>query len=135
MSTYIIESPEPSPETKPYWDAVRAGRLSLQRCDDCGDTIFYPRLICPSCMSDRLTWTDVSGRGELYSYTVVHRAGPAHKAMVPYVVALIALAEGPRMMSWLKTDDFAAIRIGMPVRVGFVRGEGDNVLPVFEPAG
>jgi uncharacterized OB-fold protein len=134
MSRYIVETPEPSPETKPYWDAVRAGRLSIQRCDDCGAHVFYPRLFCPSCMSDRLTWTDVSGRGEVYSFTVVHRTGPAHKPMVPYAVALIALEEGPRMMSWLRTDDLAAIRIGMPVKLGFARGEGDNVLPVFEPA-
>jgi uncharacterized OB-fold protein len=134
MSRYIVETPEPSPETRPYWEAVRAGKLSIQRCEDCGEHIFYPRLICPSCMSEKLSWVKTSGRGQVYTFTVVQRTGPAHKSMVPYVVALVTLAEGPRMMSWLKTDDIAAIRIGMAVKLGFAHGEGDNVLPLFEPA-
>jgi uncharacterized OB-fold protein len=134
MNHYVVETPEPSPETKPYWDAIRAGRLSIQHCDDCGEHVFYPRLICPACMSDRLSWIDVSGRGEVYSFTIVRRTGPGHKSMVPYVVTLITLEEGPRMMSWLRTGDLDAIRIGMPVKLGFAKGEGDNVLPVFEPA-
>ncbi len=77
----------------------------------------------------------LSGRGSVYSYTVVERTAPAYKAMVPYVVALIDLEEGPRMMSWVKADNPSTVKIGMAVMVAFARNEDGGALPVFEPVG
>lgn len=129
----VIETPLPSPETAPFWAATLEGRLSIQCCRDCGEYVFYPRLVCPSCMSDQLDWKDVTGVGSVYSFTVVERAPAAYKDMVPYVVALIELDEGPRMMSWVKTSDPSSVKIDMRVRVSFEKPSEHGALPVFEP--
>lgn len=126
--------PLPTPETAPFWAATVEGRLSVQCCRACGTHIFYPRLVCPSCMSDELDWITCTGRGLVYSFTIVRRAPPAFADRVPYVVALIELEEGPRMMSWVRTPDVDGVRIGMPVVVDFEAVSEDVALPVFVPA-
>lgn len=127
--------PTVSAESRPFWEAARRHVLSLQRCEGCGDYVYYPRPVCPACGSDRLTWETVSGEGVIYSYTVCHRpAGPAFKAEVPYVVALIDLKEGPRMLSNIVTDDPATVRIGLPVRVHFEDVSEEISLPKFRLA-
>ena len=125
--------PKPTPETEPFWSATLEGRLRLQQCRDCGEYIFYPRLVCPHCLSDALEWRDCSGRGVVYSYTVVERAPAAFAEDAPYVVALVELAEGPRMMSWIRLEDVDAVSIGMPVTVDFERVSDEAALPVFRP--
>lgn len=127
-------TPVPTPETAPFWAASVEGRLSIQCCRSCGTHIFYPRLVCPSCMSEDLDWITCSGRGAVYSFTVVKRAPPAFADMVPYVVALVELEEGPRMMSWVRTADIDGVHIGMPVMVAFDAVSEDVALPVFVPA-
>lgn len=123
-------------ESRPFWEACRRHTLMLQRCDACGTFVYYPRPLCTNCHSDRLTWTEVSGEGVIYSYTVCHRpAGPAFKTNVPYVVALIDLREGARMLSNVVTDDPAGVRIGQAVRVVFEDVTDDVALPKFVPAG
>ena len=84
--------------SRPFWEGCRAGELRLQHCGDCGRFQFYPRTVCSHCDSTALTWRAVSGNGRIASFTVVRRAiSFAYDA--PYVVALIDLEEGPRMMS------------------------------------
>lgn len=126
--------PQPTPETAPFWAATVAGRLSIQKCRACGEHIFYPRLVCTACMSDALDWVDCSGRGTVYAFTVVERAPGAFADMVPYVVALIDLQEGPRMMSWVRVDNVEDVHIGMPVSVIFDPLSETVALPVFVPA-
>jgi uncharacterized OB-fold protein len=126
--------PAIDPDSKPFWDGARRGELLIQRCTSCGRWQFYPRLRCIHCGGDAL-WVAASGAGRVYSYTVVHRA--AHEALasaVPYVVALIDLAEGPRMMSRLRVPPDDA-RIGLDVRVAFERISDEVTLPIFEAAG
>lgn len=123
--------PIPDPDTRHYWAATLQGRLSIQRCEDCRSHVFYPRLMCPNCCSNRLTWRDASGKGRVYSYTVVERSPSAFKDMVPYVVALVDLDEGVRMMSWIRTEDPYSVRIGMPIEVEFEPVSEDVALPVF----
>ncbi|MEO8442208.1 MAG: zinc ribbon domain-containing protein, partial [Betaproteobacteria bacterium] len=85
-----VDRPLPVPDaaTGPYWEAARGERLVIPRCDDCGKFHFYPRTLCPQCSSPRLQWTQVSGAGEVYSFTVIYRApSPAFATAVPYVVA------------------------------------------------
>src|SRR5207302_7168705 len=84
--------------TRPYWEAAGEGRLLLQRCADCGAHQFYPRPFCLACGGRRLEWVESSGRGRLYSFSVVHRtADPAFAQDVPYVFGVVELEEGPRI--------------------------------------
>ena len=90
--------PQPGAITAPFWRAAKEHRLSIQRCTACLGHIFYPRAICPHCGGADLTWVDASGRGTVYSYTVARRATMyPFTADVPYVIAIVELAEGPRM--------------------------------------
>jgi uncharacterized OB-fold protein len=132
--TPAYEKPAPviDPGTKPFWDATRQHRLSIPRCRSCGKHHFYPRELCPHCHSADLEWTDISGRGEIYSYTVARKpAGPVFAADVPYVIAMVTLDEGPRMLTNIVTDDVEAVRIGDRVRVHFDDVAPDLTLPKF----
>ena len=118
-------------DTQPFWDGTRRCELLIQRCTACAMFQFYPRLRCIHC-GEAVEWTRASGEGRVYSYTVVHRA--AHEAFasqVPYVVALIDLAEGPRMMSRVRVSP-DEVRIGLAVRVAFDRVSDEATLPVFD---
>lgn len=119
-------------DSAPYWEAAREGRLDIPLCGDCGRHHFYPRAICPHCHSDNLKFDTVSGRGEVHTFTIARRpAGPAFADDVPYVVALIELEEGPRMMSRIQTDDPEKVRIGAKVEVTFVKATDEITFPHF----
>lgn len=129
-----LTKPHPviDPGTAPYWSALLEGRLILKSCKSCGRAHFYPRELCPHCFSDDLTWVEATGQGEIYSYTVCHRpAGPAFADDTPYVVAVVALEEGPRMMTRI-SGRRDGVRIGAPVKVRFERQDADLMLPFFE---
>ena len=127
-----MEKPYPVPdaETAPFWDAVAAGRLDLQRCRSCRRHVFYPRSLCPHCGGLDLEWVTVSGRGTVYSFTVVHRAPAEFQAEAPYVVALVELEEGVRMLTRLIDVEPSAVRVAMPVEVTL---RGEPRLPYFRP--
>jgi hypothetical protein len=115
----------------PEQDYVRflnEGRFMIQRCVDSGRHIFYPRVAEPLTGSTNLEWVEASGRGTVYSTTVVRQKPPTPS----YNVVLIELAEGPRMMSRVEGVAPEAVRIGMPVRARIVR-EGEQPVVVFEP--
>ena len=127
--------PEPDLLTEPYWKRVAEGVFALPRCGDCGRWHFYPRDACPSCGSGRIAWAEASGRGEIYSFSVVHRAPAAEfKADVPYVLAIVKTQEGPRLFTRIVGVAHEDVRIGMPVRVKLARPGEEPALPVFEPA-
>ncbi len=124
------------PGTRPFWDAARDHRLSIPKCKSCGKYHFYPRELCPHCHSDDLEWTDISGLGEIYSFTIARRpAGPVYADDVPYVIAMIALDEGPRMMTNLIVDDVETVQIGDRVAVHFDDVTDEVTLPKFVLAG
>ncbi len=119
-------------ESRPFWDGCRDGKLMLQHCAECGAWVFYPRVLCTACHSERLEWSEASGEGVIYSFTVCHRpAGPTFNHEVPYVVALIDLAEGPRMISNIVGADPESVRIGQRVRVTFEKATDEVTLPKF----
>src|SRR5436309_10047123 len=98
--TYAKPLPQPDPVTRPFWDSVRAHAMQLQRCAACGRFVFFPRALCPYCFSDRLEWTPVSGRGVVHAFAIPYRHPvPAFQPDLPYVVAIVELAEGARMMT------------------------------------
>jgi len=128
--------PSPNPLTTPYWQAAARGEFLLPHCTACGEFHFYPRAVCPHCGADWLDWRRASGIGEVYSYTVVHRApSKGFEAGVPYVVAVVALAEGPHMMTRLINIAPSKVRIGLRVAVEFEKQDDETSLPVFRPAG
>jgi uncharacterized OB-fold protein len=123
-----IAAPPVTPETQPFWEAAAAGRLLLKRCLACGEPHHYPRPICPFCGSDRTEWRNASGRGTVYSYSVMRRAE------VRYAIAYVTLEEGVTMMTNIVDCDLDAIRIGQPVRVVFKPSDGGPPVPMFTPA-
>ena len=132
--TTINPKPIPvlDPDSAPYWNALQQRRLILKSCGDCGKPHFYPRELCPHCHSDQLTWIDAIGTGTVYSYTICHRpAGPAFASEVPYVVAIVTLDEGPRMMSRISCDP-ELVSIGQRVKVRFERQSDELTLPMFD---
>lgn len=119
----------------PFWEAAREERLILQQCKDCESHIFYPRMACPHCSSENLAWVEASGNGTVYSYTVVENNAPsAFINDVPYVVAVVHLAEGVQMLSNIVGCDPADVRCDMPVRVTFEKLDDEFTLPKFSPA-
>ena len=133
MSEYIKPLPKPSPTSRPYWDAAKRHELQLQHCGACGGFIYYPRPRCPNCMSDNLKWERVSGRGKLYSYTIVRRASTRSFADGPYVLAIVELDEGPHMTTNLIASE-EQLKIGMPVAVYFDDVTPEHTLVKFKPA-
>lgn len=119
-------------ESRPYWDAAKKHKLMIQKCRDCGQHQHYPRALCVHCYSDALDLVEASGRGEIYTYTVARRAGPAFADDAPYVPAVVLLEEGPKMVSSIVTDDVEQVRIGQKVTVVFDDVTDEVTLPRFK---
>lgn len=123
--------PLPDQDSEEYWRAASERRL-IARHDAAGRPYHYPRHRVPGTLEAATGWTELSGLGTVYSFTIVHQAASrAFRERVPYVVALVDLDEGPRVLTNIETDP-AGVRIGQRVRVAW-REEHDVVLPVFEP--
>ena len=125
--------------TRVYWEAAAAGRLLLRRCAGCGRAHHYPREFCPYCWSEDVGWESASGRATLYAWSEVHVNDlPPFRDRLPYVVAVVELEEGPRMMTTVVDCPVEQLRIGMALLVSFptlskdVRTDLlDPVAPVF----
>jgi uncharacterized protein len=129
--------PEATPETKEYWDGLKRHELRIQRCNACGRGYFYPRPFCPrpGCHSQDVEWITASGKGTLYSYVIAHRGHPAFES--PYVIAVVELAEGGRMMTNLVGVDDPTpekIKVDAPVTVEFDDASDEYTLPKFRLA-
>lgn len=130
QSTY--PAPIPNADSRVYWEAAARDELMLKRCAACGKHHFPPRHLCPHCWSDTMEWVRSAGKGAVYSFTIMHRAPtPAFAGRTPYVVALIDLDEGPRMMANIVGDDALATRVGDRVRVCYEDRPGDAKVPQF----
>jgi hypothetical protein len=130
-----FDLPAPDRDTQPFWDACRAHRLLVQQCGACEHVFHYPRPFCPRCWSPRVAWIEASGRGTLYTYSVIHRHDlPPFSDRVPFVAAMVDLDEGPRLTTNLVDCDVDTIDIGMRVAVDFRPISDDVTIPVFRPA-
>ncbi|MFF5925949.1 Zn-ribbon domain-containing OB-fold protein [Streptomyces hydrogenans] len=122
--------------TRPYWDAAAEGRLLLRRCRACARPHHYPREFCPHCWSEDVDWEPASGRATLYTWSVVHRNDlPPFGERVPYVAAVVDLAEGPRMMTQVVDVPEDDLRAGMALEVVFRTGDDGVAVPVFTAPG
>ena len=124
--------PQPTHLSQPYWDACVRGELSFLECRECGARFFPPAAACVRCLSDRLAWTRSTGRGRVYSYTVMQRE-PSPGFAVPSVLAIVELDEGYAMFSNIVGCEPGDVTIDMPVEVVFEDLAGGIRLPLFRP--
>ncbi len=125
--------PRPTPETQHYWDGTRVEELRLQKCNDCRETYFPPRPFCPHCSSRDVSVFTASGKATLHSYVISHIPAPGLEP--PYSVAVVALAEGPRLMTNLVGCDQTpeALKLDMSLEVTFEAQNDEITLPFFKP--
>ncbi len=127
--------PKPTPETQHFWDGTKAGELRLQACNDCKHTYFPPRPFRPKCGSRAVSIAKASGKAKLHSYVIHHRPAPGFTP--PYAIAVVQLAEGPRMMTNIvdcpQTPE--ALQLDMDLEVTFAKQSDAITLPFFKPAG
>ena len=119
--------------SKRYWNELKEEKFIYQTCDDCNSPIFYARVVCPNCLSDKLSWEEASGKGEIYSFTIVYRtAAQGFKEDVPYAVGLIDLDEGIRVtgniIGW---DNPGEVQIEQEVSIEYHHVSDEVTLPVF----
>ncbi len=116
-------TPVPTPTSQPFWDGLAERRVLIQRCSQCDTWVYYPRARCSHCLSDSLEWTEVSGEGTVYTFTVARQpTTPAFAEVTDPVIAVVELDEGVRVTTSLEGVDPDDVVVGM--RVG----------PVFAPA-
>ena len=126
-------APSTTGDTQFFWDGVRAHRLLIQRCASCGALRHPPRPMCPQCHALEWDTVEASGRGTVYSFVIPHHP-PLPWFPEPYVVALVDLEEGTRLVTNIVGIAPDAVTIGLPVVVRYEHFDGDVVLPLFEPA-
>lgn len=131
MTETLRPLPEPTAVTAPFWDACARGVLMHPRCDDCERAFFPPHLACPHCRAVSWSWAESAGLGEIYSFSIVHRA-PQPGFALPYVIAVVDLDEGFELMTNIVGTEPNSVRIGQRVRVAW-HDEGGAVLPAFGP--
>jgi uncharacterized OB-fold protein len=124
--------PVPTPETKEFWAGTAVGELRLQRCQVCRSAYFPPQPHCPRCGSGNVDVIRASGRGILYSYVISHLAAPGFEA--PYVIAVVELEEGPRLLTNIVdvAPDPDQLPLDLPVEAVY-QLIGDVALPLFRP--
>ena len=127
MRTY--PAPEISVESERFWDAAADGKLLIKRCSACGEPHYYPRALCPFCLSADTHWQEASGAGTIYSLSTMRRGKDA-----PYTLAYVTLDEGAAVLTNIATEDHDALAIGQRVRVRFAESDGGAPYPMFAPA-
>jgi uncharacterized OB-fold protein len=124
--------PRPSPESRVFWDGAKEKKLMLPRCTNCGQFWFPPSQRCRHCLSADFAWIESKGQGRIYSFVVYHRVyHPAFEQDVPYVVAIVELDEGPRLLSNIVETPAGEVRCDARVRVVFDECRSGMAIPQF----
>lgn len=132
VGPWMLGLADPSPETLGYWEGVADNRLLIKRCEGCSKHHHPRRMFCYECGSDRMEWVESAGTGEIYTYSVVHRAPTEEfQREAPYTVGIVRLAEGVHFFSRFYTRDGGEVRIGAPVEVEFEDVASYGKMPVF----
>jgi uncharacterized OB-fold protein len=132
---YLKPLPHPAPESEPFWAAAKEHKLKIQKCNGCGNYWFPPSEHCPECLSADNTWVEASGKGRVFSFVTYQRLyNKGWEGEIPYVVALIELDEGPRLLSNLTGIAPEDVACDMAVKVVFDDVTPDVTLPKFAPA-
>jgi uncharacterized protein len=134
MASVSKPIPSVTSEMAGFYEGTRRGQLMVRKCEGCGELHFPAHSFCAACMSTRAQWVPVSGRGEIYSYNIMHQVyHPGFAAEVPYAVVVVKLEEGPKFISNVVGIKPHEIRIGMPVEVTFEKMSDEVLLPKFRP--
>jgi uncharacterized OB-fold protein len=132
--TYEKPLPIPDQDSEPYWKALKNHSLTLQQCSKCNRLRFYPRAFCTHCFSSEFEWVTTSGKGNIHTFSVIFRPGMASfRKEAPYILGLIDLEEGVRMMSNIIDCAVEEVYIGMPVTVVYDDVTSEVTLPKFRP--
>ena len=132
--SYSKPVPAITAEMRPFFEAAARNELRIQRCTACGTHRFPARAICSECLSLESEWVPVSGRGEIFSFNVMHQVyHPGFAVAVPYAVALVELDDGGRMLTNVVACPIESLRVGLPVEVTFEQRSADVSLPQFRP--
>lgn len=118
--------------TRPFWDGAKRHELMVYKCLNCGKS-YWPAIHCAACDNPRMEWVKASGKGEVFSFTVIHQAPPNWSADIPYNVSWIKLNEGPVLISRMVECKNEDIHIGMPVEVVFEDITEEVTLTRFRP--
>ena len=132
---YSKAIPIPGPESIPFWEGTRKHHLMIQKCNECGHHWFPPSTVCTECGSNNIEWVQSSGKGKIFSFVIFHRL--YHKGWdgeIPYVVAVIELEEGARLLSNIINTPPDNVKCDMPVKVVFEEATNNLTLPKFTPA-
>ena len=129
MSQRNIPSPPMSVENEAFWAAANEGKLMIPRCKDTGQFFWYPRNLSPFTLSNNVEMVEASGKGMIYTYSVMRRADPQ------YVIAYVTLEEGITMMTNIVDCDYDTVAVGQAVELDFYETENGQKVPVFKPAG
>ncbi len=138
MSASGFPRPLPSVEgdAAPYWRALREERIELPQCDPCGRFVFPPRPFCPRCHGAALSWKEMTGRGRVYTFSIVHRAThPWFLDKTPYVYAIVELDEGVRFPTTIVGCAPGEVCVGQVVEPVFERVDDEATLLFFRPTG
>ena len=134
MSENMKPLPVVQPWSEAFWQGTKEHKLLIQECQDCRSKIFYPRKYCPDCGSANLGWSQASGKAKVFSYTITMAGVEAKFADdLPYVLALVELEEGIRMMTRIVECDPEKVGIGMDVEVVFEELNEEFTLPLYRP--
>jgi hypothetical protein len=135
-ASYKKPIPRVDEESKGYWEACRRHELRIQRCRACGKLRYYPRAVCPSCLSSEVEWVRASGRGKVYTFTVTYQnQAPGFRDELPYVLAYVTLDEGVQMLTNIVGCPVDQVKIDMPVEVTFEDVNEELAIPRFKPRG
>ena len=131
---YAKPLPRIDEESKGFWEACQRHQLYVQKCRDCGVFRYYPRALCPRCLSDKIEWVLSSGRGTVNTFTVTYQnQAPGFRDSLPYVMAYVELEEGVRLLTNIVDCPPEQVKIGMPVEVAFDDVTAEVTLPKFKP--
>jgi uncharacterized OB-fold protein len=134
MSSYIKPLPVPSKWSQPFWDGAKQHKLLLKKCTKCGTIDHPPYLYCTGCWAEEHEWIETSGRGKIYAFTTVMLGAPLlFTDDIPYTIAMVDLAEGPRMLTTIVEAKPEELSIGMEVEVVFDDVTEEMSLPRFRP--
>ncbi|MCP4123641.1 MAG: Zn-ribbon domain-containing OB-fold protein [Bacteroidetes bacterium] len=134
----VPEKPDPLVNNwaRPFWDGTREEKLLIQKCSDCNKNIFYPRMACPFCFSENLEWVEASGKGTIYSFTVMEsNAASPFVPDMPFVIAVVILEEGVRMLTNIVDCDVDSLQCDQAVEVTFRKKNDEFTMPMFTLVG
>ena len=128
--------PEPMIKAIPFFEGTKAGKILVQKCTNCSEYTWYSHFVCPNCMEDTLEWVESTGKGKIYTFTVVYQHNnPFFMNKVPYVYGVVELDEGPRLVSNIEGIDPEAVRCDMRVEATFEKLDDEITVPIFKVVG